>query len=181
MNAATVSLLFLVMFMLQISHGQAASLHRSPHRPGEKNVVHKRKKAHLLASPHVSQKRHTKLMDAYQQWKGVRYRLGGTSHAAIDCSALIRHIYDKQFLRRLPRTTSGQIHKGRRISQDQLTPGDLVFFNTGRGQKHVGLYIGGQQFIHASRRKGVTLSKLDDKYWQRHYLTARRILPPPVS
>lgn len=84
---------------------------------------------------------------------------------------------------RLPRTTGGQLSKGKRVARSKLQVGDLVFFHTGRHQKHVGVYVGQQRFIHASRKKGVTISSLDDAYWAHHYLTARRVLrdTPPVS
>lgn len=75
----------------------------------------------------------------------------------------------------LPRTTGEQIRNGVLISQDNLKPGDLVFFKTSGSTRHVGVYVGNNEFIHASKIKGVTVSSLANNYWQAHYETARRI------
>lgn len=180
-TAIMASFLFLPLMLLS---GESHATHHQPclHHAGKKSVVvHKKSVAGTVASPRASRKRQTQLLSAYHEWKGTRYRLGGTSHTTIDCSSFTRHIYRERFRRLLPRTTAGQLHKGHRVSQDRLKPGDLVFFHTGKRQRHVGVYVGGRQFMHASRRKGVTLSTLDSGYWEKHYLTARRILPPPVD
>jgi hypothetical protein len=76
----------------------------------------------------------------------------------------------------LPRTTATQVHRGVRISRDDLVPGDLVFFRR-RGVRHVGVYLGGGEFIHASSSRGVTVSTMESGYWARYYWQSRRILP----
>ncbi len=75
----------------------------------------------------------------------------------------------------LPRTTGEQINHGFHIAQNELKPGDLVFFKTSKATRHVGVYVGNNEFIHASKIKGVTISSLANNYWQAHYETARRI------
>jgi lipoprotein Spr len=75
----------------------------------------------------------------------------------------------------LPRTTGEQIHRGVQVAQYRLKAGDLVFFQTGPNRRHVGVYIGDSQFIHASSSQGVTVSTLTDNYWQEHFITARRV------
>lgn len=122
-------------------------------------------------------KRRTKLMSEYQQWKGTRYRLGANSHRAIDCSALTRRMYQEAFAVNLPRTTGEQLRRGKKAKRGTPHVGDLVFFRTGRAQKHVGIYIGDNRFIHASRHKGVTISQLSNPYWNQHFLAMRRVLP----
>lgn len=122
-------------------------------------------------------KRRKRLMREYQHWKGTRYRLGANSHRAIDCSALTRRLYQEAFSVNLPRTTGEQIRRGKTAKRGAPHVGDLVFFKTGRAQKHVGIYIGENRFIHASHRKGVTISQLDDPYWNHHFLAMRRVLP----
>jgi lipoprotein Spr len=125
-------------------------------------------------------KRRTRLMNQYQNWKGTRYRLGANSHKAIDCSALTRRLYKDAFAVNLPRTTTGQLRKGSKAKRTAPRVGDLVFFKTGRVQKHVGIYIGDNRFIHASRRKGVTISQLSNPYWNNHLLAVRRVLPETI-
>jgi lipoprotein Spr len=127
---------------------------------------------------HDDQERHVRsvLLAQYSGWKGTHYLWGGTGHDGVDCSSLVQHIFGDSLHRRLPRTTFQQKEEGREISKIRLKPGDLVFFRTTPGFRHVGIYIGGHQFIHASKSQGVTISSLDNQYWVSHYETARRLL-----
>jgi lipoprotein Spr len=113
----------------------------------------------------------------YEEWKGVRYRLGGTTKNGIDCSAFVRAAMKSGLGVNLPRTTELQTTIGNSISKSQLRPGDLVFFKTGFfGKRHVGIYMGSQVFLHASTSKGVMLSKLNSSYWIDHYWHSRRVI-----
>ena len=117
----------------------------------------------------------SQLLEQFGKWKGVRYKLGGTGAGGIDCSALTQKIYSAALKKQLPRTTTEQIREGQSVSVNQLQPGDLVFFKPKKSVRHVGIYIGNNQFMHASRRKGVTLSSLQDPFWTSHFETARRV------
>lgn len=117
----------------------------------------------------------SRILDQYQKWKGTQYQWGGTTQRGVDCSALMQHLFSDAAHLDLPRTTSEQIHRGVQVAQYRLRPGDLVFFQTGPNRKHVGVYIGDSQFIHASSSQGVTVSTLTDSYWQERFITARRI------
>lgn len=117
----------------------------------------------------------SKILAQYSRWKGTRYHFGGSSHRGIDCSALMQAIIHGSMNKDLPRTTGQQIHNGYHIAQNELKPGDLVFFKTSGSTRHVGVYVGNNEFIHASKIKGVTVSSLANNYWQAHYETARRI------
>lgn len=109
-------------------------------------------------------------------WIGIPYRWGGTTRRGIDCSAFVQQLMRATFDLELPRTTATQVHRGTRISRDELIPGDLVFFRR-RGVRHVGVYMGDGDFIHASSSRGVTVSNLSSNYYNRHYWQARRVLP----
>ncbi|QLB20452.1 peptidase C40 [Vespertiliibacter pulmonis] len=115
----------------------------------------------------------TKVLSAYHQWAGTRYRLGGTTRAGIDCSAFVRATMDNAFNLHLPRSTSEQKYVGHSIPKADLRPGDLVFF---RKNHHVGVYIGNGKFVHASSSRGVTTSSLSDHYWSKNYTQSRRVL-----
>lgn len=116
------------------------------------------------------------LYSFYKEWSGVRYKYGGNSKNGIDCSALIQKAYKKKFNISLPRTTILQSKVGKEVSKTELSSGDLIFFKTGRNSRHVGIYIENGKFIHASTKKGVTISKLDNVYFAKHYWKSQRII-----
>ena len=110
---------------------------------------------------------------------GVDYRFGGnTPDQGLDCSGLIRYVFQQATGLSLPRSARDQARVGESVSKDKLQPGDLVFFNTRRFQfSHVGLYIGDNRFIHAPSRGGaVQVVSLDNEYWQKAFNGARRIV-----
>lgn len=111
---------------------------------------------------------------------GCRYVLGGNGPSVFDCSGLTQYVY-KQFGYTIRRTATQQLDNGIEVSKENLLPGDLVFFNNANGNKaratHVGIYIGGGEFLHASSSKvGVIISSLNTPYYTRVFTTARRIL-----
>ncbi|OAT31106.1 Spr family lipoprotein [Buttiauxella brennerae ATCC 51605] len=118
----------------------------------------------------------SRLMDQYASWKGVRYRLGGSNKSGIDCSAFVQRTFREQFGLELPRSTSEQQDSGKSISRSKLRTGDLVLFRAGSTGRHVGIYIGNNQFVHASTSSGVTISSMDEPYWKKRYNEARRVL-----
>lgn len=115
------------------------------------------------------------LMAQYKEWKGTHYQLGGTSKRGIDCSGFVQKTFASRFNIILPRDTSSQAKIGTSIKKNQLQAGDLVFFKTGANVRHVGVYVSNNQFLHASTKKGVKLSGLDNVYWKKAYWMAKRI------
>lgn len=111
----------------------------------------------------------------YDRWKGTPHVLGGNSPRGMDCSAFVQRVFTDAFDVRLPRTTESQVTRGRRISRDDLQPGDLVFFRPAK-TRHVGIYLNDGEFAHASSSEGVTISNLDLEYWRDAYWMSRRIL-----
>lgn len=109
----------------------------------------------------------------YNEWAGTRYRMGGSSKKGIDCSAFMQTTFSQAFGIELPRSTAEQRHLGRKINKNELKKGDLVFF---RHNNHVGIYVGNNQFMHASTSQGVTISSLNEDYWARTYTQSRRIM-----
>ncbi|TKG10403.1 C40 family peptidase, partial [Vibrio lentus] len=75
----------------------------------------------------------------------------------------------------LPRTTKDQSQQGKEIAYEQAISGDLVFFKTSPKVRHVGVYLGNKQFLHASTSKGVIISRLDNPYWASKFWHFRRI------
>ena len=106
---------------------------------------------------------------------GAPYRFGGSSLKGIDCSSFVQKIY-RIFNVTLPRNAAEQSKVGICISREHLTQGDLVFFHTKRSLGHVGIYIGNNEFVHASSRKnGVRIDSLDTPYYQKRFQRAVRI------
>lgn len=118
----------------------------------------------------------SRLMDQYSDWKGVRYRMGGTSKRGIDCSAFVQTTFREQFGLDLPRSTYEQEDTGKSIQRGKLRPGDLVLFRSGSTGRHVGIYLGNDNFVHASTSSGVMISNLNEAYWKNRYRDARRVL-----
>ena len=111
-------------------------------------------------------------------WLGVPYRGGGTSKRGVDCSGLTTAIYKKVYRQTLERTADDQRKKDcQKVKKGNLQEGDLVFFHNGRKKKtasHVGIYLKDRKFIHASTRQGVIISRLDEAYWEKHWLSGGR-------
>jgi cell wall-associated NlpC family hydrolase len=105
------------------------------------------------------------------------YKYGGKSTAGMDCSGFTSSVYMNSINLALPRTAREQFQIGEKIVKDSLLFGDLVFFNTSRKVKpgHVGIYIGDNKFAHASRTNGVGITSLEEKYYKKRYMGAKRI------
>ncbi|HET9047163.1 MAG TPA: C40 family peptidase, partial [Casimicrobiaceae bacterium] len=109
---------------------------------------------------------------------GVEYRYGGeTPERGLDCSGLVRYVFQQVTGVTLPRTAKEMSRIGTRVELADLRVGDLVFFNTRRfAFSHVGLYLGDDQFIHAPRRgREVEITTISAAYWQTHFNGARRL------
>lgn len=109
---------------------------------------------------------------------GVPYKRGGTSEeTGFDCSGFVRHIYETSIGRLLPRRADEQAAATEKIDRKDLSPGDLVFFNTMRRTfSHVGIYIGDGKFIHSpSTGKSVRVDDLREAYWTKRFTGARRV------
>ncbi len=120
------------------------------------------------------------VVQAAYAFRGTRYVMGGTSRSGFDCSGFVRFILGATDGVALPRTAMEQYEHGTPISQAQAQPGDLVFFkNTYKpGISHVGIYVGGGQFVHAANaHKGVRADSLNSSYYQAHFAGIRRVLP----
>jgi len=110
---------------------------------------------------------------------GVNYKFGGESpDTGLDCSGLVRHVFQEVTGVALPRTAKEMSALGTKVSAGDLKPGDLVFFNTRRfAFSHVGIYLGDNRFVHApSRGSEVRIASIDQSYWQKHFNGARRVI-----
>lgn len=108
--------------------------------------------------------------------RGAPYRDGGITPDGFDCSGFVRYVYQQHGVA-MPRQVRDQFKVGKRINRDQLEPGDLVFFSTvAPGASHVGIVIGGDQFVHAPSEKGVVrVESLSQQYWGSRFVGAKRV------
>lgn len=109
---------------------------------------------------------------------GTRYRLGGSSQdTGLDCSGLIKQIWQRLGLADLPHQAANMAKLGVPVQLRDIQVGDLVFFNTtGKQNSHVGVYVGDGRFVHASSvLKKVTENSLSERYYQRTFNGVRRL------
>ncbi len=109
---------------------------------------------------------------------GVPYKRGGNSaETGFDCSGFVRAIYEQTVGLLLPRRADQQAAATQKIDKKDLQPGDLVFFNTMRRNfSHVGIYVGDNKFIHASRSGSeIRVEDMGVSYWARRFNGARRV------
>jgi len=116
---------------------------------------------------------------------GAPYKYGGESVRGLDCSAFVKKMY-AIFQVNLPRCAKEQYYAGTRVDKKNLATGDLVFFRAKPAAcypSHVGIYLGGDMFIHASSLslRGVKIDHLSRAYFARTYMGAVRVKAPPVK
>lgn len=155
---------------------------RGPYRAAPERRV----EARAQAAPQAPAQRRYAPKDAHDQALailrtargqiGVRYRYGGASPGeGFDCSGLIYWAY-RQHGVAVPRMARVQSGYGGAVRQAQLRPGDIVAFRIGRAY-HTGIYSGDGRFIHSpSKGQKVREESMRTRYWQRHYIGARRVL-----
>ncbi len=111
---------------------------------------------------------------------GTSYRMGGSTPSGFDCSGFVTYLY-KKYVPGLPRISRDMEAFGSPVKRNSLVPGDLVFFATGSssGITHVAIYIGQSSILHSisnGPNRGVTITSLTARYWQKRYYSAVRII-----
>jgi cell wall-associated NlpC family hydrolase len=108
--------------------------------------------------------------------RGAPYANGGADPSGFDCSGFVQYVFGQNGVK-VPRDVKQQFKAGREIDVKKLEPGDLLFFTTvAPGASHVGIAIGGEQFVHAPSERGVVrVEQLSSSYWSRRLIGARRL------
>ncbi len=119
----------------------------------------------------------SRLYSFIEEWWATRYRYGGTTKKGVDCSAFTRTLLNEVFGYTLPRTAREQFAVSQRIyNREDLKEGDMVFFNTSGGVSHVGVYLSNNRFVHSSVHDGVTISNLNDKYYNSKFICGAKAI-----
>lgn len=106
-------------------------------------------------------------------WSGVKYRLGGLGKDGIDCSGFAYLLQKDIYGNSLPRRSREQAETVKEKSLGQLKEGDLIFFSFGGGAvDHVGIYLNGNYFVHASTTRGVVVDDLNLPAYQKAIVKA---------
>ncbi len=112
-----------------------------------------------------------------QSYLGRPYKGRSKTDPGLDCSLFTSEVYKKYNKTRLPRTVANQFDTGKAIRKNKLRFGDLVFFKTDRKKvSHVGIYLGHDEFMHASSSSGIIITSMFNKYWSKRYIGARRVV-----
>jgi cell wall-associated NlpC family hydrolase len=108
--------------------------------------------------------------------RGTPYRDGGADPRGFDCSGFIEYVFAQHGIS-VPRSVEGLYRAGTNVGTTDIEAGDLVFFNTaGQGATHVGMSIGGDEFVHAPSSAGsVRVERLSASYWSSRFVGARRM------
>jgi cell wall-associated NlpC family hydrolase len=120
-----------------------------------------------------------KIIKTARQYLGVPHCMGGTTKKCMDCSGLLVTVFASYGIK-LPHNSEDQARYGRIIARmENLQKGDMVFFirsyRTSKFITHSGIYIGDNKFIHTSTSDGVTITSLNDPWWNEKYLFATRV------
>jgi len=120
---------------------------------------------------------HTPLYEFIAEWYGVPYKYGECSKNGIDCSGFVNLLYQKVYHKTLERNSNDIFQKQcKKINKNDLKEGDLVFFKIDSKEiSHVGVYLRNNKFVHASTKKGVMISDLNEPYFQKHFYAFGRL------
>lgn len=117
-----------------------------------------------------------KLYQFIDEWYGVKYKYAGKDKSGIDCSGLTSTLYLKVYKKTISCSTKALVEETKKIKESDMKEGDLVFFKIDSGKaSHVGVYLQNNKFVHASTKKGVMISDLNEPYFKKYFLSAGRV------
>jgi peptidoglycan DL-endopeptidase CwlO len=108
--------------------------------------------------------------------RGSPYLNGGSTPSGFDCSGFTQYVFAQHGIG-LPRDVKEQFEMGKAVKADRIAAGDLVFFTTiAPGASHVGIALGGDEFVHAPSTRGVVrVERFSAAYWSRRFVGVRRV------
>ncbi len=176
-----VTSLFIVLALVYLSsckhHKTVTTSSNDPKETNSKNSSKNLKKKYAeKLGVSESDIKNEKLYQFINEWTGVPYKYAGRSKAGIDCSGLTATLYLQVYKKTISPSTKALVDEAKKIKQNDLKEGDLVFFNTnGKSISHVGVYLQNDKFVHASTKKGVMISDMNEPYFKKTYVRSGRI------
>lgn len=173
----------ILLMIISFTSCKSSKRARSKKATSSKVVISKKNKKETVTYKAKNATKADNIVNYAKQFKGVRYKWGGTTKSGMDCSGLIFESF-RAYDIILPRISRDMAKKGDKISLNKVQEGDLLFFKTGKNRRnsinHVGLVIkskaGDITFIHATTSKGVLVSNLSENYWKSAFVEVRKIL-----
>ncbi len=147
---------------------------RKPSTVGVKRSLQEKYALQLQVKP--NEVNNTRLYSFIDEWYGVPYKYAGIDKSGIDCSGFICVLYEQVYEKKIPRSTKDLYTSGNEISREKLQEGDLVFFKIENEKpSHVGVYLINNKFVHASSKKGIMISDLQEPYFIKYFYCATRL------
>jgi cell wall-associated NlpC family hydrolase len=177
-------LIFLSIFLVSCGSSKKSTSNRTKtHKTTSKKTASKSsKKSSEKTTKSSGNKTTSNIIKTAKTYEGTKYKFGGTTKKGMDCSGLVYVAYGKEGIK-LPRVSRDMAKQGKSVSLKKVAEGDLLFFKTGKSKNrvnHVGIVTkiknGEVFFIHASTTLGVINSSLNENYWKKTFVEARKII-----
>lgn len=167
--------LSLLFYLVSCKHQQSIS--KQGDSTADKNTSNKLKKEYSVKlGVSESDIKNAKLYQFINEWYGVPYKYSGKDKSGIDCSGLASILYLQVYKKIISSNTNALVDEVKKIKESDLREGDLVFFVTfGKKISHVGVYLQNNKFVHASSKKGVMISDLNEPYFKKTYVSSGRV------
>jgi murein DD-endopeptidase / murein LD-carboxypeptidase len=158
---------------IQTTPGQPTAYQPKPHQPDPRLVDEYQALTGSL--PDAQADLH--LIHTIYPWLGTPHCDGGSSLKGTDCSGFVQSVFQERYRVRLSRSAADMYEQDIvRVDREDLQEGDLVFFRIGsRSISHVGIYLKGDRFVHASTSQGVIVSSLQEPYYRKAYYRTGRV------
>lgn len=171
-SSVRIGFVFFFLFLASAC-GTRKPITKSPSKPestikAESNALEKYEKQFGISLPKNFDRG---LAETIAPWIGSPYKYGGNTKSGTDCSGFVQQVYLNHYQKAIPRSSEQMMKQSKKLNAEDRREGDLVFFKTG-GVKtdHVGIYLTESYFVHASTKRGVIISSLNETYYAKSFL-----------
>lgn len=167
----------LFFYLVSCKHQQSATKSTNLNTTETENSLNSIKKQYAIKlGVAESEIKNETLYKFINEWQGVPYKYAGKDKLGIDCSGLASTLYLQVYKKTISSNTKALVNEVKKINESDLKEGDLVFFKTdGKSISHVGVYLLNHKFVHASTKKGVMVSDMNEPYFKQTYVSSGRV------